>query len=45
MLPGTVHLLAVNPLCGERLLIQNNWECVEKSQSATGRPNGLATGE
>ena len=24
MLPGAVHLLAVNPRCGERLLIRNN---------------------
>jgi hypothetical protein len=24
MLPGAVHLRAVNPLCGERLLARNN---------------------
>jgi hypothetical protein len=34
MLPGAVHLRAVNPCCGERLLIRNNWEGVVKSQSA-----------
>ena len=35
MLPGAVHLLAVNPRCGERLLIRNNWDGAVKSQSAS----------
>ena len=33
MLPGAVHLHPVNPCCGERLLIRNNWEGAAKSQS------------
>src|SRR5437764_11711890 len=34
MLPGTVHLCAVNPCCGEELLIRNNWELARKCQFA-----------
>ena len=45
MLPGAVHPLVVNPRCGERLLIPNNWEGAAKSQSAPEMFNGLVTGE
>ena len=34
MLPGTVHLRAVNPRCDEKVLYRNNWEAPPKSQSA-----------
>src|SRR3954453_3630429 len=34
MLPGTVRLCAVNPCCGEELLIRNNWELARKCQFA-----------
>ena len=33
MLPGAVHLRAVNPCCDEKLLYRNNWERAPKSQS------------
>ena len=33
MLPGAVHIRAVNPCCDEKLLIRNNWEEATESQS------------
>src|SRR6476469_9868830 len=35
MLPGAVHLRAVNPCCGERLLYRNNWDVSVKCQSGS----------
>src|SRR5438270_3415635 len=42
-LPGAVHLRAVNPSCGERLLIRNNWELRSKCQLRA-RISGRASG-
>jgi hypothetical protein len=33
MLPGAVHVRAVNPRCDEKLLYRNNWDFNEESQS------------